>query len=150
MSARRTMAVRVRPVRPDDDSDIAAIMDIYCFHITNVGDWTTFEETVPSLEDMRARVKGLLRDGYPYLVAEVCSGPGAGKGASQGAVPPALAPGRVVGYSYVHMFRERAAYSRTVENSIYVHREARGYVVPHAPRRCAVVAPAASLRRAPR
>ena len=141
------MSVRVRPVRPDDDADIAAIMDIYCFHITNEGDPTTFEDTLPSFEAMRARVKGLLRDGYPYIVAEVC-GESKGNTAAQGSQSAALARGRVVGYTYVHLFRERAAYSRTVENSIYVHREARGYVGLRVGRGTGAAATAASLRRA--
>ena len=116
------LQVALRCVDPSRDSDIAAILDIYSHHIEAEGDVTTFEEVVPTAEAMRERVQGVLDAGYPYIVAEVTHAP------SDASAAPALAVGRVVGYHYVHLFRERAAYKDTVENSIYVHRDAVGCV----------------------
>ena len=90
--------MRVRLATPDD---AAAVRDIYAHHVLNgVG---TFEEEPPDLAEIAAR----MRRGH-WVVAE---DPG---GAS------------VAGYAYYAPYRPRSAYRFTVEDSIYVHRDAVG------------------------
>jgi len=60
----------------------------------------TFEEVPPTVEVMQSRRAAIEARGFPYLVAEV--------------------DGRVVGYAYANLYRERPAYRFTVENSVYV------------------------------
>jgi phosphinothricin acetyltransferase len=85
-------------IRDAIESDVAAIRDIYAFHVLN--GLATFEETAPDVDEMIRRL-GAARDaGYPYLVAE--------------------REGAVVGYSYASAYRPRPAYRFTVEDSVYV------------------------------
>jgi phosphinothricin acetyltransferase len=85
-------------IRDAVESDMAAIRDIYAFHVLN--GLATFEETAPDVAEMVRRL-GAARDaGYPYLVAEHESA--------------------VVGYSYASAYRPRPAYRFTVEDSVYV------------------------------
>jgi phosphinothricin acetyltransferase len=63
-------------------------------------DLCSFEEEVPTVDQMRARRTEVLRHGLPYLVA--------------------LKNGEVVGYAYASPYRARSAYRHTVEDSIYV------------------------------
>lgn len=83
--------------------DAAALLDIYAPYVTDTA--ISFELTVPSVADFRARIETTLRR-WPYLVAE--------RG------------GEVLGYAYTGPFKTRAAYDRCVETSIYVRRDARG------------------------
>lgn len=90
------MDVTIRPAGPDD---AAAIQAIYAHHVlTGTG---TFETDPPDLSEIRRRMDKVASLGWPWLVA--CE-----------------ASGRVAGYAYAGPFRERAAYARTVEDSIYV------------------------------
>ena len=54
---------------------------------------------MPSAEDFRRRIEKTLKK-YPYIVAE--------------------RDGRIMGYAYAGVFKDRAAYERSAETSIYV------------------------------
>jgi phosphinothricin acetyltransferase len=86
-------------VRPCEAHDIAAITEIYAYHVLH--SLATFELEPPAKEEMARRRNNILQPGYPYLVAE--------------------RDGELVGYAYVGPYRPRPAYRHTVENSIYVH-----------------------------
>ncbi len=93
--------MEIRAARPSDLSEIQAIYAHHVLHGTG-----TFEERPPSVEEMGGRLAKGLRDGYCWLVAADETG--------------------VLGFAYYGAFRERAAYRRTVEDSIYVREDLRG------------------------
>ena len=85
----------LRDSAPGDEAGIAAI---YAHHVgTGFG---SFEETPPSVAEMRDRRDAVLARGLPFLVA--------------------VAAGRVSGYAYATLYRTRSAYRFTLEDSIYV------------------------------
>lgn len=84
--------------------DIARILEIYSYYITDT--IITFEETLPSVEEMTRRFQEIATLNMPYLVAEI--------------------DGRVQGYAYGAAFRTRVAYRYTVEHSIYLDKDAKG------------------------
>lgn len=90
-------------VRPSNETDIPAIHKIYEYEVLN--GTGTFEKVPPSVEDLSLKRLNILELGFPHLVAEV--------------------DGEVIAYSYVSVYRERSAYSNTVENAIYVSPEQR-------------------------
>ena len=84
--------------------DAEAITEIYAHHVLN---GTASFDTVPrSCAETRNRIETCLKNGWPFLVAEVS--------------------GAVVAYAYATQFRERPAYASTCENSIYVRRDCLG------------------------
>jgi L-amino acid N-acyltransferase YncA len=85
-------------IRPALASDAAALAAIYGHHVLH--GFGTFEEVPPSPGDMAARVTAVTEWGLPYLVAEI--------------------DGAVAGLAYASLFRPRAAYRYTVEDSVYV------------------------------
>lgn len=87
--------VEIRLAQPDD---VHAISAIYAWHVLNAR--ASFEETPPSIEEMRERMKKINDHGLPWLVA--------------------LYRGVVVGYCYASPYRPRPAYRFTVEESIYL------------------------------
>jgi L-amino acid N-acyltransferase YncA len=87
--------IRIRPALVSDAASLAAIYGHHVLH--GLG---TFEEVPPTAEDMAARLAAVTAWGLPYLVAE--------------------AEGRVAGLAYAGLFRPRAAYRYTVEDSVYV------------------------------
>jgi L-amino acid N-acyltransferase YncA len=90
-------------LRDAADADVAQIAAIYANEVaTGVA---TFEEVAPSLQDMRARLTNIKRLGLPYLVAE--------------------RDGTVLGYAYAGQFHPRAAYRYTLEDTVYIHQDAR-------------------------
>ncbi|HWA79980.1 MAG TPA: GNAT family N-acetyltransferase [Acetobacteraceae bacterium] len=91
-------------LRASCDADIAAITAIYGFHVLT--GTASFETEAPDVAEMARRRTELVGRGYPYLVAE----DGAG----------------VAGYAYAGPYRARPAYRETVENSIYLRRDAVG------------------------
>lgn len=88
--------ILIRPVRP---SDIKGITTIYS-HAVEHGT-ASFEIEPPSEAEMTTRLKMLLDNNYPYVVAD--SG------------------GAVAGYAYAGPYRPRIAYRYSVEDSVYVH-----------------------------
>ncbi|MDJ0897063.1 MAG: GNAT family N-acetyltransferase [Alphaproteobacteria bacterium] len=89
------LAVRVRQALPED---MPAVQRIYAHNVRHGR--ATFEETAPTVEEMRARRTAVLSAGFPYLVADL--------------------DGAVVGFSYASGYRPRPAYRYTVESSVYV------------------------------
>lgn len=91
-------------VRDATEHDFEAIQAIYAHHVlTGVA---SFEETPPSVDDLRARREAVRRHGLPYLVAEL--------------------DGVVAGYAYATPYRPRSAYRYAIEDSIYVSEACRG------------------------
>ena len=91
-------------IRPAGLEDLPAIQSIYAYHVLNgLG---TFEEAPPSVEEIGRRRAAVAALGLPWLVAEETAG--------------------VLGYAYAGMFRPRAAYRYTVEDSVYVAPDALG------------------------
>ena len=101
-------APRSRPpgvlVRNSRDDDLPSIQAIYAHHVCH--GTGTFEIDPPSLEEMTRRHADVLKNGFPYLVAE--------------------REGEVLGYAYANFFRTRPAYRFTVEDSIYISPQAIG------------------------
>ena len=90
----------LRTVHPDDAT---AIAEIYNHYVRETP--VTFEEDRVAPEEMRQRILETTRT-YPWLVCEE--------------------DGRLLGYSYARKWRERAAYRRSVEATIYLHPSAVG------------------------
>ena len=91
-------------IRPATPSDIAAVTAIYAPAVL-LGT-ASFELQPPSAEEMERRYLAITAGGYPYLVAEKA--------------------GAVLGFAYANAHRTRPAYRFTVEDSIYVARDAQG------------------------
>jgi phosphinothricin acetyltransferase len=84
-------------IRQATEADAAALLKIYAPYIEKTP--ITFELAVPTVEDFAARISKYLHQ-WQYLVAE--------------------RDGRIVGYAYGSMYRERAAYRYATEVSAYV------------------------------
>lgn len=86
-------------IRTASVGDAEQILEIYAPYVA--GTAVSFEYDVPSAEEFRSRIGRALTK-YPYLVAE---------------------EGRqIIGYAYASAFKDRAAYERSVEVSIYVRK----------------------------
>lgn len=96
-------------IRNASPADAAALVAIYAPYVEHTA--VSFEYEVPSAEAFAARIARTI-ERYPYLVAEI--------------------DGRPVGYAYAGPFKERAAYDRSVETSIYVSASAQGHGVGRA------------------
>ena len=94
--------LEIRPSRPDDTAAMAALYAA-CWR----EGLTTFEDRAPSEAELAERREVAVGAGLPHLVAVTGSG-------------------TVVGYCWATPFRRLAAYRLAVEDSIYVHPEARG------------------------
>ena len=90
-------------IRSAAGEDAGRLLEIYAYYVQNTA--ITFEYDVPSLEELRERIIRTQKR-YPYLVLE-----------DQGVIR---------GYAYAGVFKDRAAYSRSCELSIYLDRNARG------------------------
>lgn len=93
-------AVAIRPVAPGDD---AAIATIYAHHVLH--GTATFDLEPPPPAFWANKIAAITTQGHPFLVADA---------------------GEVLGYAYATPFRDRPAYARTCENSIYVRADAVG------------------------
>jgi L-amino acid N-acyltransferase YncA len=96
-------------VRDATDADLATIQTIYAQHVLH--GVASFEETPPTVDDLRGRHASVLSHGLPYLVAEVDD--------------------RIAGYCYATPYRPRAAYRNTIEDSIYMDHAYRGRGIGH-------------------
>lgn len=90
--------------RPARTGDAEAIQAIYAHHVAY--GTATFDTEAPDVAFWKSRIETIMQRGWPFLVAE--------------------RDGTVVGYAFATQFRDRAAYARTCENSIYVADAARG------------------------
>jgi L-amino acid N-acyltransferase len=87
-------------IRAAGKSDLPAVAEIYAHE--SLHSYSTFETDERPVSAWREK----LASGHPFLVVEV--------------------EGAVVGFAYASQFRDRPAYHRTVETSVYLHRDARG------------------------
>ena len=92
----------IRSATPDDAAALAAI---YCPYVE--GTAITFEYEAPSAEEFSSRIAHTL-ERYPYLVAA-----------------DKADPFHLLGYAYASVYHGRAAYSWSVETSIYVAKSER-------------------------
>lgn len=90
---------RIRPVTAADARDIAGI---YRYYVDETD--VTFDTEAPDAAAMLAAIGEISRD-WPWLVYD---------------------DGGVLGYCYIHPWKQRAAYGTTFEISVYVARDARG------------------------
>ena len=100
----KEVASRTSPIvlRPSNDDDVPAMLDIYRHHIEHgVGNLGAFEPTPFDADDLKARRRNMLKHRLPHLVATI--------------------DGVVAGYASAVLFRKRPAYRFTVKHSIYVH-----------------------------
>lgn len=86
--------LRIREATP---SDAEKLLGIYSYYVENTA--ITFEYDVPTVSEFRSRIESTLKR-YPYIVAE--------------------RDGDIVGYAYAGVFKDRAAYDRSCELSVYV------------------------------
>ncbi len=98
-------ALLIRPSTPADLPAITAIYTEAVLHGTG-----TFELEPPTEDEMAGRRADVLSKGLPWLVAQ----------------DRGDANGRVLGYAYANHFRPRKAYRFCLEDSIYLHPDARG------------------------
>lgn len=86
------------------DNDIASITAIYSDSVAN--GVASYELTAPDEAEMAHRREAIIKDGYPYFVAQEA--------------------GEILGYAYASAFRTRPAYRWLCEDSIYLAPAARG------------------------
>lgn len=93
-------------IRSAVPEDAERLLEIYSYYVKNTA--VSFEYEAPSVGEFRSRIEKTL-ERYPYLVIED--------------------EGIITGYAYAGVFKNRAAYDRCCEVSIYVDREKkrRGY-----------------------
>lgn len=91
-------------IRDAEEDDVATIQAIYGYHVAH--GTASFEVSVPDEEEMAARRRAVVARGLPYLTVGDDS--------------------EVLGFAYAAPFRPRVAYRFTVEDSIYLHRDAIG------------------------
>lgn len=92
--------ITIRNVAGDDAGRITEIYNQYILETT-----TSFETHPLSVEDMAEQIAGISAE-FPYFVAEENS--------------------KVAGYCYAHKWKERAAYGKTLETTIYLSPESKG------------------------
>lgn len=85
-------------VRDATPSDMEAVQRIYAYHVLH--GTATFEEQPPDVQEMQSRLAQVRELGTPWLVADL--------------------DGQIVGYCYAALYRPRAAYRYTLEDSIYL------------------------------
>ena len=86
------------PVRPALPADAPAIAAIYAHHVRH--GTASFEVYPPTVDFWTDKIAAVTGRNWPFLVAEDDRD--------------------VVGYAYATQFRDRPAYARTCENSIYI------------------------------
>ena len=84
----------IRKVRSADADEITAIYNKYITDTT-----ITFEVDTLTTDEMKRRIEGVSAK-FPYYVYE--------------------SDGHVLGFCYAHQWKERAAYSKTLETTIYL------------------------------
>ena len=96
------MKVTIRPYDGTTPADIAAVTAIYAYHVLNGR--ASFEHVPPTQAEMQDRFDAMEQAGYPILIA--------------------LSAGQIVGYAYAGPHKARKGYDGTVEDSVYVAKEA--------------------------
>ena len=90
-------------IRPVKFTDAKQISDIYNYYVLN--SVVTFDETPFTEADFKERIFSVSKQ-YPFLVYEE--------------------EGRILGYAYANMFRQKPAYKNTVETTIYMANDVQG------------------------
>ena len=90
-------------IREAEAGDVPRLLEIYAYYVENTA--ITFDYDVPSQEEFRGRIERI-RARYPYLVIEK--------------------DGVIKGYAYAGVFKDRAAYDRSCEMTIYLEHGAAG------------------------
>lgn len=90
-----------RNIRPVTLADAEAITEIYNHYIKTTT--ITFETEPITSQEMASRIKDISAH-FPYFVYE--------------------REGKILGYCYAHLWKERAAYSKTLETTIYIDKDA--------------------------
>lgn len=85
-------------IRVATPADAATVASIYAHHVLH--GTASFDTDPPSVDAWTKKIAAIVSRGWPFLVAEV--------------------EGVLAGYAYATQFRDRPAYSRTCEDSIYV------------------------------
>ncbi len=91
-------------VRDATVADAIAVAAIYAHHVLH--GTASFETVPPTVDFWTAKLIDVLARQWPFIVAAVDR--------------------ELLGYAYATQFRDRAAYARTCENSIYVRHDAIG------------------------
>lgn len=86
-------------IRPAREEDLPHTLALYRHWVRN--SVVTFDEQPPSLRTYRSRFAHYQKHGFPYLVAE---SPG----------------GDILGFALVQPFRQKSAFRKTVESSVYL------------------------------
>ena len=89
-------------IRSAKTTDAKRLLEIYDYYVRNTA--ITFEYDTPTLDEFKARMENTMKR-YPYLVIEK--------------------DGRIVGYAYAGVFKNRAAYDRSCEMTIYLDQNER-------------------------
>ncbi len=84
-------------IRPVTTADAAQLVSIYSYYVENTA--ITFEYETPSTEEFAGRIANTLAK-YPYLCVEH--------------------NGKILGYTYAGVFKNRPAYNHCVELTIYI------------------------------
>ncbi len=87
------------------EADLPDVLALYRHYVRN--SVVTFDEKPPTLAAFRAKFRHLQKLGYPFRVAR-------------------SPQGTLLGYAYVFPFREKSAFRKTVESSIYLGPAATG------------------------
>jgi L-amino acid N-acyltransferase YncA len=87
-------------VRPCFQQDLEFVQLIYAHHV--LSGTGSFELEPPDIEEMTERWSRIVGNGWPFMVAS-----------------PASDLSRVMGFAYATQYRDRAAYERTFEVSVY-------------------------------
>ena len=91
-------------VRASTEADVARCAEIYAHHVLH--GTASFELEPPDTAEMKKRRTAVLDLGLPHLVAE--------------------RDGQVLGYAYAGNWRPRPAYKFSVEDSVYIDKDAVG------------------------
>ncbi len=86
-------------IRPATEADLPHTLALYRHWVRN--SVVTFDEKPPSLRTYRSRFHHYQKHGFPFIVAE---SPG----------------GEILGFAQVQPFRQKSAFRKTVESSIYL------------------------------
>ena len=90
-------------IRSATADDAGRLLEIYSYYVEKTA--VSFEYDVPCIEEFRSRIRNTLKR-YPYLVLED--------------------EGKIQGYTYAGVFKNRAAYNRSCEVTIYIDKDSKG------------------------
>ena len=90
-------------IRQATTEDAGRLLQIYAYYVENTA--ITFEYEVPTEDEFRKRIEHITQK-YPYIVLEE--------------------DGVIMGYVYAGVFKDRAAYDRSCEVTIYLDNNAKG------------------------